>query len=191
VVSVAVENEKPRVVLSSFLATATPDDRLALEPYRVAAAMRHGAGSERSAEAASAVAEGRKRQEQLATDGLTALLGTLRDAACAPIAAALLVNRAGWVSDLLAYSLAAPEHPAVADGLAVREALRVAFGRVGMRFEELDEKSLPERASEALHISQAELDAQLKPLGASVGPPWRKEQKLACLAAWMTLAKVR
>jgi hypothetical protein len=184
VVAVAVEDGTPRVVASSFLATATRDDRLALEPYRVAAAMRHVTGAER-ADAMSAVAEGRKRQDRLATDGLAALVGALRDAACEPVVAALLVNRAGWITDLLAYSWAAPEHPAVADGLAVREAVRCALGRVGMRFEELDEKSLPARASEALRMSPPDLDAQLKALGASVGPPWRKEQKLACLAAWV------
>ena len=95
VVGVAIEDAKLRVVLSSFLATATADDRLALEPYRVAAAMRHGTVADTFAEATSAVAEGRKRQDRLATDGLAALVGALRDAGCEPIAAALLVNRAG------------------------------------------------------------------------------------------------
>ena len=40
-------------------------------------------------------------------------------------------------------------------------------------------------------MSPADLDAGLKALGAAVGRPWRKEQKLACLAAWVTVAARR
>jgi len=29
------------------------------------------------------------------------------------------------------------------------------------------------------------IEARMKLLGASAGRPWRKEQKLACLAAWV------
>ncbi|HEY2227604.1 MAG TPA: hypothetical protein VGI22_07650 [Xanthobacteraceae bacterium] len=187
VVGVAAEAGQPRVVLSSFLATAAGGDRLSLEPYLVAAEMKRGPNGEASAEAAAAVAEGRKRQDQLAANGLGEIVRKVRDAGCEPIVAALLLNRAGWITDLLAYSLSAPEHPPVAEGLAVREALRFALGRVGVQAVELDEKSLPERASEELGISPADLDARLKALGAEVGPPWRKEQKLACLAAWFAL----
>jgi hypothetical protein len=188
VVGVAVEAGQPRVVLSSFLATAADGDRLSLEPYLVAAEMERGPGGEASAEASAAVAEGRKRQDQLAAIGLGDIFHQVRDAGCEPVVAALLVNRAGWITDLLAHSLSAPEHPPVAEGLAVRAALRFAFGRVGVQAVELDEKSLPARASEEFDISPADLDARLKALGAEIGRPWRKEQKLACLAAWLALA---
>jgi hypothetical protein len=104
-----------------------------------------------------------------------------------PVAAALLVNRAGWITDLLDYSLAFQEHAAVAEGLAVRDAFRSAFDRCRLKVVELDEKSLPEAASKALALSPADLDARLKALGGSVARPWRKEQKIACLAAWVTL----
>jgi hypothetical protein len=100
--------------------------------------------------------------------------------------AALLVNRAGWMKDLLAYSLAYPDHPPVAEGLAVREALRAAFGKAELEVADTDEKSLPELASEVL--GPATVDDRLNALGAGV-KPWRKEQKLACLAAWVMLAR--
>ena len=188
VVGVALEDGKPRVVLSSFVATAADGDRLSLEPYLVAVEMKRRPDGEASAEATAAVAEGCRRQNQLAANGLGDIVRKVRDARCEPVVAALLVNRAGWITDLLAYSLSAPEHPPVAEGLAVREALRFAFGRVGIEAVELDEKSLPERASEELRILPADLDARLKALGADVSRPWRKEQKLACLAAWVALA---
>jgi hypothetical protein len=74
----------------------------------------------------------------------------------------------------------------VAEGLAVRDALRFAFGRGGIAFTEMDEKSLAETASKKLRLSSAGVDARLKGLGAAA-KPWRKEQKLACLSAWLAV----
>lgn len=40
-------------------------------------------------------------------------------------------------------------------------------------------------------MAPSDLDASLKTLGADAGRPWRKEQKLACLAAWVAAAARR
>jgi hypothetical protein len=178
----------PRMVRSVFLATAGEGDRLAFEPYHVAAEMAGAAGGAASPEVQAAVAEGRRRQAQRAAEGLAGMVETLRGEGFAPIAAALLVNRAGWITDLLSYSLGAPEHPAVAEGLAVRDALRAACAACGLAVVEVDEKSLPELGPARLRLSPAEAEAALAGLGASAGRPWRKEQKLACLAAWAAVA---
>jgi hypothetical protein len=188
VVGVTLENDEPRIVLSSFLATAAAGDRLSQEPYHVAAEMERGPDGRASAEAEAAVTEGRRRQDELAARGLADIVRTLREEGCEPVVAALLINRAGWITDLLSYSLSFPDHPPVAEGLAVREALRFAFGRCGLEVAEMDEKSLPDLALGVLGLGSADVDARLKALGAVVGRPWRKEQKLACLAAWITLA---
>ena len=187
VVGVCAGDPEPRIVLSTFLPTAAEDDRLSIEPYHVASEMVRGADGRASAEAATAVAEGRKRQEQLAAKSLGNIVHKLQDGRCEPVVAALLVNRAGWIPDLLTYSLAGPEHPPVAEGLAVREALRFAIDRVGIELAELDEKSLPDIATKTLNMAPAEIDARLKALGVTVGKPWRKEQKFACLSAWVTV----
>jgi hypothetical protein len=178
----------PQLVLSTFLATAAAGDRLALEPYHVAFEMPRGPAGEVSPEVVAAVAEGRRRQGEMARTGLDALLRGVRELGGEPVVAALLVNRVGWLTDLLEHSLSAPEHPPVHEGLAVREALRSAFGRSGLPTTEMDEKLLPETAQVTLGLSPAELDARLKLLGAAAGKPWRKEQKAACLAAWVALA---
>lgn len=188
VVCVAVAAEVPRVVLSTVLDTSVDGDRLSLEPYRVAAEMARSAQNEATAAAAASVAEGRRRQQRLAVTGLRGIVDQLEAAQCKPVVAALLVNRAGWVTDLLGYSLAWPEHVPVAEALAVREALRFAALQCGIELAELDEKSLPDLATEALGLPSSELDARLKVLGAPVGKPWRREQKLACLAAWIAVA---
>ena len=191
VVGVALDGSEPRIVLSSFLATAAEGDRLSLEPYQVAAEMERGPDGRASAQAAAVVAEGRRRQDALALAGLEAIVATLRGGGYIPIVAALLLNRAGWISDLLDYSLAFADHPPVAEGLAVRDALRFACGRIGLAVVEMDEKSLPALASQDLRHEPVNLDAHLKALGATAGKPWRKEQRAACLAAWVAVAARR
>jgi hypothetical protein len=186
-VAVAVEGPEPRIVLSTFLATAAEGDRLALEPYNVAYEMLRAPGGGVSDEAKTAIAEGRKRQDRQAARGLDEIVGQLRRAGRRPAVAALLVNRAGWMTDLLEISLDSAEHVAVAEGLVVREALRGALRDAGVEIAEVDEKSLPALGSELLAVSEGALENRLKALGAAARP-WRKEQKLACLAAWVELA---
>lgn len=191
VVGLVIEEGEPRVVVSTFLETYADGDRLSFEPYSVAAGMARGPQGRASAEAAAAVAEGRRRQDQLAAKGLLSIVRQLEEAKCKPVVAALLVNRAGWITDLLEYSLSWPDHVPVAETLAVRDALRFALRRCGLEVAELDEKSLPDLAAKKLDMSSAEIDARLKALGATVGRPWRKEQKLACLSAWVAVAGQR
>ena len=191
VVGVAVEGGEPRVVLSTFLATGADGDRLSFEPYHVAAELRRDSQGRASAEAAAAVAEGRRRQDQLAAKGLHAIVNALEEAGCKPVVAALLVNRTEWITDVLEYSASWPEHVPVAEGLAVRDALRFALEECRVEVAELDEKSLPDLAANTLDTSSMAIDARLKALGATVGKPWRKEQKLACLSAWFAITVQR
>jgi hypothetical protein len=184
VVGVDVKQGAPHIVLSSFVPTATENDRLASQPYHVAAELARDLTENSFAEAAAAVREGRKRQDEFAAAGLRSVVERLNDDGFNAGGAALLVNRAGWVIDLLRYSLATPEHPAVAEGLAVREAFRHALREDGIRFVEVDEKTLTSEAALQLRLSSVEIDARLKTLGTTVARPWRKEHKLACLAAW-------
>ena len=188
-VGLMVDKGAPRVLVSTFLKTSADGDRLSFEPYRVAFEMA-AASQSASADAVGVVAEGRRRQDELAAKVLQHIIGELEKAGRRPIVAALLVNRSGWITDLLKYSLAFAEHVPVAEGLAVREALRFAFRRCGIDAAELDEKSLPGVAAETLGLSTTEIDSHLKRLGATAGKPWRKEQKLACLAAWVTIVGV-
>ncbi len=173
--AVAIEAGAPVIRYAGFVATASEGDRLALEPCRVAYEMAQAGG-----DPAAAAAEGRKRQDAAAQQHLEQLAAQLD----APVAAGLLVNRAGWIRDLVAYSLEWAEHVPVAEGLAVREALRFGLRQCGIAATEYDEKSLVERAEAALGLSVDAIEAQLKTLGSGL-KPWRKEQKLAALAGWL------
>ena len=188
VVGVAVDRPWPRLVLSTFLATAADGDRLAFEPYQVAYEMPRASGGATTAEAEGAVAEGRRRQVALAGTALAGLLDRLKGEGFRPAVAALLINRAGWMTDDLEHSLSAPEHPPVAEGLAVRAALRIAFAGAALDVVEMDEKSLRESAALKLPLAPAQMDLQLNALGSTAGRPWRKEQKAARLAAWVAAA---
>lgn len=184
VVAVAEDRAGTRVALSTFVATGLAGDRVSLEPYHVAAEMPRLKDGGASAAAKAVVAKGRARQEVLAVAGLREILSTLKGQGLMAGKACLLVNRAGWMDDLLSYSLMDPGHPPVAEGLAVREALRVACKKVRLDVTEMDEKSLPGLGTKVLALSPSAIEAKLTVLGASAGRPWRKEQKLACLAAW-------
>jgi hypothetical protein len=191
VVALEVKAGEPRILLSALLETHAVDDRLSFEPYRVAAEMARGAQGDAVAEAAAAAAEGRKRQDRLAAESLRNFIRRLEDIGRGPVVAALLVNRAGWITDLLSYSLAWAEHVPVAELLAVRDALRSALRRCALETVELDEKSLVGEAAKTLDLVPAEIEARLTDLGANAGKPWRKEQKLACLAAWSAVVARR
>ena len=188
VVGVTIEEGMPRVVLSTVLDTCIAGDRLSFEPYRLAAESPRRPQGGATPEAAAIVAEGRRRQDELAANALKALVHRMAAEGYQPTRVALLVNRAGWITDLLDYSLAWTEHVPVAETLAVREALRYAAHQCAVGMVEQDEKSLAARAADAFGLSSTELDVRLKALGVSMGKPWRKEQKLACLAAWFALA---
>lgn len=186
VAGVIVEHGEPRLLLSTVLATAAEGDRLAFEPYHVAFEMAQGA-REASPEVAAAVAEGRRRQALMAAAGLSDIVRRLQQEGHRPAVAALLVNRAGWVTDLLHHVLCDPGHPPFAEGMAVRDALRSAAGGCGLALVEMDEKSLMESAAVTLGPIPGGLEARLTALG-SGARPWRKEQKLTCLAAWLAAA---
>jgi hypothetical protein len=190
VVGVAADGPSPRLVLSTFLATAAEGDRLAFEPYQVAYEMPRGEGGGPTAEAAATVAEGRRRQAALAATALAGILDRLNRDGFRPAVAALLINRAGWMTEQLDHCLSAPEHPPVAEGLAVRVALRAAFAGAGLDLVEMDEKSLRESAALTLPVAPARIDVEINALGAAAGRPWRKEQKAACLAAWVATAEL-
>jgi hypothetical protein len=187
VVGVVVDEGDPRVILSTFLPTAAEGDRLALEPYRIAYEMKRGPDGEASTEAAAAVAEGTN-----AKASWRQRVWAISSVGCGTRDASRSLRRCSSIapvgSPTLAYSLSWPDHVPIAEGLAVRDALRFACGRCRVEVAEIDEKSLHEVASKQLRLSPHDIDIRLKSLGATSDRPWRREQKLACLSAWITVA---
>ena len=81
-------------------------------------------------------------------------------------------------------------HPMLhtAEGELFRNALRHGGERCGLQVMAIRERELFERAAAALGIAQPELRTQLGEMGRRLGPPWREDEKLAALAAWIALS---
>ena len=62
------------------------------------------------------------------------------------------------MTERLEHSLSAPAHPPVAEGLAVRVALRAAFAGARLDIVEMDEKSLRESAMLMLPLTSGQID---------------------------------
>jgi hypothetical protein len=75
-----------------------------------------------------------------------------------------------------------------AEGELFREALCEASRACGLVIVAVKEKELPERAASALRVPAAALEQRPKGMGRALGPPWRQDEKLATLAAWLALA---
>lgn len=74
-----------------------------------------------------------------------------------------------------------------ADGELFREALLHASERCGCEVLTAKEKDLLERSALSLGKSHDELVRVLASLGSLLGPPWSQDEKLASLAAWLSL----
>jgi hypothetical protein len=81
-------------------------------------------------------------------------------------------------------------HPLIhtAEGELFREALLHASERCGLAMFSVKESKLLETASHTLHLQPGELTRCLADLGRPLGPPWSQDEKLAALAAWLSLS---
>jgi len=84
-------------------------------------------------------------------------------------------------------------HPMLhtAEGEFFREAINVASRHLGLKVSGIVERQALELGSAVLGISPERLQQTLKELGRPLGPPWRQDEKLATLAAWLALAEGR
>jgi len=76
-----------------------------------------------------------------------------------------------------------------ADGELFRESLRAACEQCELPVSAMREKELFAAASKELGLPPAQLKQRIAGLGKSLGPPWTEDEKLAALAAWLSLAR--
>ena len=75
-----------------------------------------------------------------------------------------------------------------AEGELFREALSHASEACGLPVTSVKERELFTRASTIVGIGDDDLKRRLTELGRQLGPPWREDQKLATLVAWLALS---
>jgi hypothetical protein len=74
-----------------------------------------------------------------------------------------------------------------AEGEFYREVVASACGGLGLRVLRAVERDLPTLLGKALRVDGATLEARLKAMGATLGPPWNEDYRLATQAAWLNL----
>ena len=78
-----------------------------------------------------------------------------------------------------------------AEGQLFREVLEVGAGECGLRANGFTEEQLAMKAQGRLRQTPEALERQLSAFKKIVGSPWRADEKLATLAAWVVLAAAR
>lgn len=84
-------------------------------------------------------------------------------------------------------------HPMLhtAEGEFFRAAIDGAIRSAGLEPVGIREKAALELGSEVLGMPADKLQLALSEMGKPIGPPWRQDEKLAALAAWLALAQKR
>jgi hypothetical protein len=75
-----------------------------------------------------------------------------------------------------------------AEGELFRDVLVRAIEHFSLRVTGIRERDVLVRAAEATGLPAPELQRRVAEMGRRLGPPWRQDQKLATLAAWVALA---
>ncbi len=182
--TVAVTRDGIRVLRTDRIETAPGDDREAQEPYHVAGGFHGLARVPVPGDPQVIVRRGLGKQRRATARALRALARALEGEGYALRRGGLLVGRGRPAPDV---ARAVASHPQihVEEGLAVRASIAAALEGLGARVRELDAKDLLETASRELRRPRAEIEESLAAARPEGDFAWRKEQRLAALAAWL------
>jgi hypothetical protein len=180
VVAVAGSPGAPSVIERRRVELADVAIHGSVQPYHAAAALNRGEADAfiklcKASTRAMADRAMREVVERITRDGHR-LLGS-----CILLASG---RPAGDLSAILA------SHPMIhtAEGVFFRTALMEASEACGLRVFGVKERDLLNQASTQFRMSTHELQRRASELGRSIGPPWRQDEKLATIAAWLALA---
>ena len=133
----------------------------------------------------------RKVISKAAQDSLSQLMKDFRSLGDFGSLSVPQIRRASLVvgSDIDPARIANPHIRAHAlEGRLFRTVLQDALSSLGLHCSIIVEREIYEQAAAALKRSEKDLKRSLTQLGQSLNGPWRADDKLACLAAWLALA---
>lgn len=139
------------------------------------------------AEATRRIAGYKRSADALAYEAVSSVVEELKARGYAPVASGVLQS-SGRDGASLEAILASHALIHTADGNHFRDALAQASRRCGLDVVPVPQKTLVERASEALGEPAAKLQATVQGFKKAVGAPWGADQKAAALVAWMLVA---
>jgi len=124
---------------------------------------------------------------RMARDALAAAAGELRQQGHEVIACGLIQSSARPLPALAAV-LASHALVHTAEGELFRDALAAAAGGQRLPVLRVKERELVDTSTARLGLAAGDVERHLAALGRALGPPWRQDEKLATLAAWLALA---
>jgi len=139
------------------------------------------------AEATRRIAGYKRSADALAYEAVRSVVEELKARGYAPVASGILQS-SGREGASLEAILASHALIHTADGNHFRDALAQASRRCGLAVVPVPQKTLAERASQALGEPAARLQATVQGFKKVMGAPWGVDQKSAALVAWMLVA---
>jgi hypothetical protein len=124
--------------------------------------------------------------KRLATAALRKFISQVSEQGGSIVGANVLAASGRSLTDLRAILRS---HPAIhtAEGELFRTALLHACHQCGILASPIREKSLMDAAISELGLTEQQITKRLVEMGQELGRPWTQDEKLATLAAWLTL----
>ena len=132
----------------------------------------------------------RESSTALATRAVTAMVAQLTQNGHAVVGAGILFA-SGRPLPPLAAILRSHALIHTAEGEFFREVLVHASEHCSLPVTKIKEREIRERGAILLRLPPADLQQLIDGLGKSLGPPWRQDEKLASMAAWIALAEAQ
>ncbi len=146
----------------------------------------HAAERLKLPDAEKLIARCAESSKQLAGKNISSVLHHLSAQGCQVVACGLPVG-SGRPLTTLAATLASHALIHTAEGEFFRDIIAECCANAGLKVLRIKEKELLYRAATDFALSATDLQAALSALGRALGPPWRQDEKYACLAASLAL----
>jgi hypothetical protein len=181
VVALASSLREPAVVERRRMETADAAIRGSKQPY-------HAAERLVAEKAETLIRICRDSSARLATEGVSALVAQLAQNGHRVVGSGILFASGGPLPDLAAIL---QSHALIhtAEGEFYRQILVEASEQCSLPVTRVREREVWDRGAAVLRLGSADLQRRIGELGRSLGPPWREDEKLASLAAWIALAE--
>ena len=179
-VAVAGPLRSPTVIDRRRLELVDPGAPECKQPY-------HAAEDLPLARAATLVNRCTEAARRLARQGVSGAVDDIRRGGHELVGCGLILG-SGRPLTSLASMLASHALIHTAEGELFRDVLARASAACDLAVRGIKEKELEAKAAAELGCPQDELRRRLGEMGRSLGPPWRQDEKLATLVAWLILS---
>jgi hypothetical protein len=125
---------------------------------------------------------------RLASEALRGMIDHLNENGYRAIGSGIL-QASGRPATTLAATLASHAMIHTAEGEHFRQAVACASEQCDLPVTRVKERELYARAEAGLALPANEVAATIARLGKTVGPPWRQDEKLAALIAWLVVVQ--